>query len=180
MGYEQYTSGEHFWFIECWTQWSVVTKVFWSVVSQKKRCVVVGIVELRRFEVVRLWSKAQCGVWGCWIWKVVECSALLCRVALKVVGSVGTRLTPHLCNALPTDRPNLLQNILLIQNITEYNKIFQNIPTLFTNHRSVLQNIQPIQNITESKHLKGQLWPHVSDIVLIPTIQSRSAACRAA
>ena len=124
MGYEQYTSGEHFWFIECWTQWSVVTKVFWSVVSQKKRCVVVGIVELRRFEVVRLWSKAQCGVWGCWIWKVVECNTQLCRVALKVVGSVGTRLTPHLCNALPTDRPNLLQNILLIQNITEYNKIF--------------------------------------------------------
>ena len=80
---------------------------------------------------------------------MVECNTQLCRVALKVVGSVGTRLTPHLCNALPTDRPNLLHNILLIQNITEYNKIFQNILTLFTNHCSVLQNILPIQNITE-------------------------------
>ena len=80
---------------------------------------------------------------------MVERNTQLCRVALKVVGSVGTRLTPHLCNALPTGRPNLLHNIMLIQNTTEYNKIFQNIPTLFTNHCSVLQNILPIQNITE-------------------------------
>ena len=84
---------------------------------------------------------------------MVECNTQLCTVALKVVGSVGTRLTPHLCNALPTDRPNLLHNILLIQNITEYNKIFQNILTLFTNHPSVLQNILPIQNITEYKKI---------------------------